>query len=187
MVGWQRHLQSILRQTGKRLECSCNGSFSSSPYHSKASLVMGDMPFLRNLQNSTSPSFSSPLYQYLQQLGFTSSSKVLADSSEASPIPSPLTPVLALNSGKTEAQKAVSKPSNVQAILKGIKQHVTRASRGLEPYFKRDASQAGLLEMRPFGKTKSILGHQTLQLMRRPYGVKESMYVVTGSSQAWRP
>ncbi|CAK9160856.1 unnamed protein product [Ilex paraguariensis] len=122
MVGWQRHLQSILRQTGKRLECSCNGSFSSSPYHSKASLVMGDMPFLRNLQNSTSPSFSSPLYQYLQQLGFTSSSKVLADSSEASPIPSPLTPVLALNSGKTEAQKAVSKPSNVQAILKGIKQ-----------------------------------------------------------------
>lgn len=33
---------------------------------------------------------------------------------------------------------------------------------------ERDASRAGLLEMRPFGEAKSILGHQTLQLMRRP-------------------
>lgn len=30
--------------------------------------------------------------------------------------------------------------------------------------------------MRPFGKAKSISGHQTLQLMKRPYG---SVYVVT--------
>ncbi|VFQ90080.1 unnamed protein product [Cuscuta campestris] len=30
--------------------------------------------------------------------------------------------------------------------------------------------------MRPFGEAKSISGHQTLQLMRRPYG---SVYVVT--------
>lgn len=42
---------------------------------------------------------------------------------------------------------------------------------------RRDASRAGLLEMR-FG-TKSISGHQTLQLMKRPYGVKGSVYVVT--------
>ncbi|KAL0295263.1 UNVERIFIED_CONTAM: hypothetical protein Sradi_6843200 [Sesamum radiatum] len=33
--------------------------------------------------------------------------------------------------------------------------------------------------MRPFGKAKSISGHQTLQLMKRPYGVKGSVYVVT--------
>lgn len=37
-----------------------------------------------------------------------------------------------------------------------------------------DASRAGLLEMSPFGEAKSISGHQTLQLMRRPYGVKGS-------------
>lgn len=48
-----------------------------------------------------------------------------------------------------------------------------------EPYCERDASRAGLLEMRPFGEAKSISGHQTLQLMRRPYGVKGSVYVVT--------
>ncbi|GMP29855.1 hypothetical protein CsSME_00021479 [Camellia sinensis var. sinensis] len=44
--------------------------------------------------------------------------------------------------------------------------------RGEEPYCERDASRAGLLEMRPFGEAKSISGHQTLQLMRRPYGVR---------------
>lgn len=32
--------------------------------------------------------------------------------------------------------------------------------------------------MRPFGEAKSISGHQTLQLMRRPYVVKGSVYVV---------
>ncbi|KAL5760524.1 hypothetical protein ACOSQ2_019362 [Xanthoceras sorbifolium] len=31
--------------------------------------------------------------------------------------------------------------------------------------------------MRPFGEAKLISGHQTLQLMRRPYGVKGSMCV----------
>jgi len=33
--------------------------------------------------------------------------------------------------------------------------------------------------MRPFGEAKSISGHQTLQLRKRPYGVKGSVYVVT--------
>ncbi|KAK4721063.1 hypothetical protein R3W88_011296 [Solanum pinnatisectum] len=33
--------------------------------------------------------------------------------------------------------------------------------------------------MRLFGEAKSISGHQTLQLMRRPYGVNGSVYVVT--------
>lgn len=35
------------------------------------------------------------------------------------------------------------------------------------------------MEMRPFGEAKSISGHQTLQLRKRPYGVKGSVYVVT--------
>nr|POF24653.1 hypothetical protein CFP56_63286 [Quercus suber] len=50
--------------------------------------------------------------------------KLLAESSEEAAIPSPLTPLLAISSGKGEDQnqKAVSKPSTVQAVLKGIKQ-----------------------------------------------------------------
>jgi hypothetical protein len=37
----------------------------------------------------------------------------------------------------------------------------------LEPYSGRDASRAGLPEMRPFGEAKFLSGHQTLQLMRK--------------------
>ncbi|CAI0438242.1 unnamed protein product [Linum tenue] len=54
--------------------------------------------------------------------GISYSGTMLADSSEEKPISSPLTPVLALDSGKAEDQKAVSKPATVQAVLKGIKQ-----------------------------------------------------------------
>ncbi|CAA2979186.1 uncharacterized mitochondrial g00660-like [Olea europaea subsp. europaea] len=57
--------------------------------------------------------------------------------------------------------------------------HFTRARRGSEPYCGRDASRAKLLEMSLFSEAKSISGHQTLQLMKRPYGVKGSVYVVT--------
>lgn len=48
---------------------------------------------------------------------------LLADKSEE-PISSPLTSALAISSGKDgdTDQKVVSKPSKVQAILKGIKQ-----------------------------------------------------------------
>lgn len=48
---------------------------------------------------------------------FTSSRTLLADS-DATPVSSPLL----IDSGKTETEKAVSKPSKVQAVLKGIKQ-----------------------------------------------------------------
>lgn len=68
------------------------------------------------------PCPSRPLHQYLQQLGFTSSRKLLADSSDATPVSSPFTPALALESGKSENEKEVCKRSKVQAILKGIKQ-----------------------------------------------------------------
>ncbi|KAK9277131.1 hypothetical protein L1049_006670 [Liquidambar formosana] len=60
------------------------------------------------------------MWKFLQ--GISSSRKLLVDSSDIEPIPSPLTPLLASSSGKTENQKAVSKPTKVQAVLKGIKQ-----------------------------------------------------------------
>ncbi|KAF7810284.1 39S ribosomal protein L22, mitochondrial-like isoform X1 [Senna tora] len=49
---------------------------------------------------------------------------MLANSSEETPISSPLNPVLSLGTGTAEDQKpkAVVKPSKVQAVLKGIKQ-----------------------------------------------------------------
>ncbi|KAL6988148.1 hypothetical protein U1Q18_013895 [Sarracenia purpurea var. burkii] len=122
MVGWQRHLQSTVRQVGKRLEHNHNASVNFSCHHSRASLVPGELSYLRSLWTSPSLSISRPVYQFFQQLGFSSSRKLLADSSDVAPISSPLTPVLAINSGKTEDQKVVSKPSKVQAVLKGIKQ-----------------------------------------------------------------
>ncbi|XVE75844.1 hypothetical protein DITRI_Ditri12bG0124000 [Diplodiscus trichospermus] len=63
-----------------------------------------------------------PLYQYFQQLGISTSRKLLAGSSEETPISSPLTPALAMNSGKTEEKKVVPNRSKVQAVLKKIKQ-----------------------------------------------------------------
>ncbi|KAF7113570.1 hypothetical protein RHSIM_RhsimUnG0113000 [Rhododendron simsii] len=53
---------------------------------------------------------------------------MLASSSDETPISSPLTPVLALGSGKPEEQKVLSKPSKVQAVLKGIKQSPKKAN-----------------------------------------------------------
>lgn len=122
MVGWHRHLQSVIHHVGKRLEHNYCAAVNHSCYHSKSSVVHGELPYFRSLWNSPFETTSKPLYCYFQQLGFTSSRKLLADSSDAAPISSPLTPVLALGSGKAEAQKAVSKPSTVQAVLKGIKQ-----------------------------------------------------------------
>ena len=51
----------------------------------------------------------------------------------------------------------------------------------MEPYSERDASRAGLPEMRPFGEAKFLSGHQTLQLMRKKalWGKGKSVYVVT--------
>ncbi|OVA10641.1 Ribosomal protein L22/L17 [Macleaya cordata] len=56
--------------------------------------------------------------------GISTSRKLLEESSsDLTPVPSPLSsPLLALNSGKTESQAVVSKPSKVQAVLKAIKQ-----------------------------------------------------------------
>ncbi|KAI3447371.1 hypothetical protein Pfo_004036 [Paulownia fortunei] len=121
MAGWQRHLQSLVRQVAKRYECSGSASFSTFN-HTKASLVSGEVPSLSSLRNSLCSTNSRPLYLYLQKLEFTSSRSLLADSSEATPISSPLMPALPSSTGNTETQKAISKPSKVQAVLKGIKQ-----------------------------------------------------------------
>ncbi|KAK6126521.1 hypothetical protein DH2020_039755 [Rehmannia glutinosa] len=96
MAGWQRNLQSLVRQVAKRYEYSGNASFSTFN-RAKASLVSGNVEF-------------------------TSSRILLADSSEATPISSPLIPALPSSTGTTETPKAISKPEKVQAILKGIKQ-----------------------------------------------------------------
>ncbi|KAH0760961.1 hypothetical protein KY290_017034 [Solanum tuberosum] len=89
MVGWQRHLQCILRQAGKRYQQNRTVPFNSS-FHSKAT-----------------PRLSS-------------SRTLLAD--DATPVSSPLTPLLTSSTSSTEAEKAITKPSKVQAVLKGIKQ-----------------------------------------------------------------
>lgn len=121
MVGWRCLLQSLQNQAVKRCIRGCVAPFSSS-YHSKATPLLGEVPSFQTLWNSHFISAPGPFSRCLQQQGFTSSRTLLADSSDAAPISSPLTPALALNSGTTENVKAVSKPAKVQAILKGIKQ-----------------------------------------------------------------
>jgi len=56
--------------------------------------------------------------------GISSSAQLLANSSEETPVLSPLAPVSLLSSSKGEdqKQKVVTKPEKVQAILKAIKQ-----------------------------------------------------------------
>ncbi|KAM1184600.1 hypothetical protein TB2_013689 [Malus domestica] len=120
MAAWQRHLQSAIRQIGKRVECSYNPSanFSSS---SSFSRLEGLLPYFQTLCKPSSPTISRPLHQYFPHLGISSSRNLRA---EEAPLPSPLTPVLASNTATNEEhkQKSLTKPDKVQAILKGIKQ-----------------------------------------------------------------
>ncbi|KAH7512269.1 hypothetical protein FEM48_Zijuj12G0072600 [Ziziphus jujuba var. spinosa] len=124
MVGWQRHIQSLFRHVGKRVEYNYNQSANLYSSHLESFLTPAELPYLQRLLKPPSATISRPFYQYFQQLGVSTSRKLLADASEETPVRSPLTPVLALNSGKDEdqKQKALSKPSKVQAVLKGIKQ-----------------------------------------------------------------
>ncbi|PON91686.1 Ribosomal protein [Trema orientale] len=124
MVGWQRHIKALLNHVGKKVEHSYTQSANLGCSRIESLPKLAELPSLQRLLKPPSPIISRPFYQYFQQLGISSSRKLLADSSEEAPIRSPLTPVLALNSGKTEdeQQKAVSKPSKVQAVLKNIKQ-----------------------------------------------------------------
>ncbi|KAF4348601.1 hypothetical protein F8388_020997, partial [Cannabis sativa] len=124
MVGWQRHIKSLLNHVGKKVEHSYTPSANLCSSRLGSSYKPGEFSYLQRLKNPPSPTVLRPFHQYFQQLGISTSRKLLANSSEEAPIRSPLTPVLALNSGKAEdqQQKAVSKPSTVQAVLKNIKQ-----------------------------------------------------------------
>ncbi|XP_039057498.1 uncharacterized protein LOC120200819 [Hibiscus syriacus] len=85
-------------------------------------LLAGELPSYQRLWRSPSASISTPLYQYFQQSGISTSRELLAGSSEETAIASPLTPVLAINSGKTEEKKVAPNRTKVQAVLKKIKQ-----------------------------------------------------------------
>ncbi|XP_071735994.1 uncharacterized protein [Rutidosis leptorrhynchoides] len=119
MVGWHRHVQSILRQVGKRVENSCytHANYSTSPL--KLSPAQGLAAHIHGLW-APPTNVPRPLYHYFQQLGLSSTRRLF--SSETVPGPSPLTQQLAIGSGQAEAEKAITKPSKVQAILKKIKQ-----------------------------------------------------------------
>ncbi|TYH89252.1 hypothetical protein ES332_D01G245600v1 [Gossypium tomentosum] len=122
MVGWQRHLQCALRQVGSRLEHNYTHSTNySSVSRLNSPVLPRELPSYQKLWKSPA-SMSPVLYRYFQQLGISTSRKLLAGSSEETPIASPLTPVLAIDSGKTEEKKVVPNRTKVQAVLKKIKQ-----------------------------------------------------------------
>ncbi|KAG6401636.1 hypothetical protein SASPL_138500 [Salvia splendens] len=120
MAGWQRHLQSLVRQVAKRYECSRGASFSTFS-QAKDSRVSGALPSLTSLRNSLFPTISTSPSLYTQKLGFSSSRSLLA--AEGTPTSSPLIPALpsSTGTGNTETQRAISKAEKVQAVLKGIK------------------------------------------------------------------
>ncbi|KAF5750601.1 hypothetical protein HS088_TW03G00940 [Tripterygium wilfordii] len=122
MVGWQRNLQTIIRQFGRRTthNYTSTANFSSSWFES--SLAPGEFSYLQRLWKLPAANVSRPFFRYLQESGISSSRKLLVGASEEKPISSPLTPTLALSSGKSECQKSASKPAKVQAVLKDIKQ-----------------------------------------------------------------
>ncbi|KAJ6756174.1 hypothetical protein OIU79_028558 [Salix purpurea] len=125
MVGWQRHLQSLIRQVGRRsAEHNHIAHFSTTTTTTSrldSSLLHGELPYLPRLWKLPSANVSTrPFYQLLQQSGISSSRKLLANSSEEQPVSSPFTPMLALESGNTE-QKAVSKPENGSSSVEGHK------------------------------------------------------------------
>ncbi|XP_022158339.1 uncharacterized protein LOC111024848 [Momordica charantia] len=124
MVGWQRYVRSMLGHVQKRVELSYNVAANSNCYRLQSSLSYGELPYLQRLLKPSSAGITQPYYQCLQQMGISSSRFLLADKSEEAAVSSPLTSALALSSGKEgdKDQKVVSKPSKVQAILKGIKQ-----------------------------------------------------------------
>ncbi|KAL5571839.1 hypothetical protein UlMin_021436 [Ulmus minor] len=120
MTGWQRHIQSIFCHVGKIVEHGFNPSANLSCSHFETLSAL--LQYLQKILKP--PSANKPFYQYSQQLGISTTRKLLADLSDETLVRSPLTPALALNNGKSEDQdqKVVSKPDKVQAVLKCIKQ-----------------------------------------------------------------
>ncbi|VFQ88888.1 unnamed protein product [Cuscuta campestris] len=118
MVGWHRNLPSLLRQAGRRFGHP-HTVISNSCFHAKASPVIGQVSYSNSMRNLLRPCIPRTSFQYLQTSGL-SGSRALRD--DATPVSSLLTPQITSGDGKTEAGKAILKPSTVQAVLKGIKQ-----------------------------------------------------------------
>ncbi|CAH2043835.1 unnamed protein product [Thlaspi arvense] len=115
MAAWQRHLQSAVRQVGRRVK---NSNISTANYSSTRNL---EYPFSQGyLQGLLRPTYSSaPLHRYLQQVGISTSRNLQAGEE---PVSSPLSSPALLGSGKEEEQKIIPKRKKVQAVLKDIKQ-----------------------------------------------------------------
>ncbi|KAK7373979.1 hypothetical protein VNO80_07402 [Phaseolus coccineus] len=118
MVQWQRHILPFLRHIHKQVVAHHHAN-PSAP-----SLVIS------RLASSLSQVGTENVFMYYDEFyassndGISSTTPLLANSSEETPVLSPLVPVSSLGSSKGEdqKQKAVTKPEKVQAILKGIKQ-----------------------------------------------------------------
>ncbi|XP_057445581.1 uncharacterized protein LOC130737752 [Lotus japonicus] len=121
MVQWQRHIFPILRHIHKGVDHVYHSAPKLSISHLSSSFPQGQF---QGAWTTTSPSISRPMYHCFQHQGISSSTWLLANSPEETPVSSPLAPLSLLGSSKGEDQnqKAVSKPENVQAVLKGIKQ-----------------------------------------------------------------
>ncbi|KAK7374200.1 hypothetical protein VNO80_07627 [Phaseolus coccineus] len=127
MVQWQRHILPFLRHIHKRVvdHHHANPSAPRLVISRLASSLsqgqVGGRAWTTTIP--TLPCFSRPIFLCFQHQGI-SSTTFLANSSEETPVLSPLVPVSSLGSSKGEdqKQKAVTKPEKVQAILKGIKQ-----------------------------------------------------------------
>ncbi|KAL8166967.1 hypothetical protein V2J09_008466 [Rumex salicifolius] len=119
---WKNHLRSLVCNLRRTPENNLGGNggnirnFYSQPLSSFGSTKL--VTFDSKLQST---GVHRPLHQYLQLLRISTSRQLLANS-DATPIPSPLTPLLGPSTGNSETQAAVSKPDKVQAVLKGIKQ-----------------------------------------------------------------
>ncbi|RZC86885.1 hypothetical protein C5167_030237 [Papaver somniferum] len=124
MGGWQRHIQSIIRQAGKKLEQSCSRPLSLPSARINASSTLGQFRYLHRTSNTSPTNILRPFHQYLQQSGISSSRKLLSEaSSDQTPVANPLSsPVLQIGDGTTETQAVVPKRASVQAVLKDIKQ-----------------------------------------------------------------
>ncbi|KAH1199687.1 50S ribosomal protein L22 [Glycine max] len=125
MVQWHRHVFPFLRHIHKRvLEPQATHSAPSLVISRLASSLSQGQLGRRTWTTTTLPCFSRPVFLTFQHQGISSSAQLLANSSEETPVLSPLAPVSLLSSSKGEdqKQKVVTKPEKVQAILKAIKQ-----------------------------------------------------------------
>ncbi|KAL9254014.1 Large ribosomal subunit protein uL22-like protein [Drosera capensis] len=119
MRWWQGHLKALIRNVGGTLEHNLGRNCSSRNAHTGSLRSIGESRALK-LPSTDIP---TPFYHIVQQFRISTTRKLLADSSsDATPISSPLTPLLTSGSGEARNQAVIAKPDKVQAVLKGINQ-----------------------------------------------------------------